>query len=387
MRRLAFFSALALLAVLAVGTPLRGQGRGALAIHREGAGWVRTFSGTVAPQARLRVIGHGPVTLQGGAGASLNYSIKVRIDARSEAQARRLLAQALVRVAFEHGEIVLTAPGGAALSTVTLTGPRFSSVVISTTDGAVSARGVNGPLQVISGAGEIFADGVAGACSLATGGGDVRVGNVEAGLHCTTGAGRISVQSAGGEAILETNGGDIFAGRMGAAVRAQTGAGRVEVRTAGGPVDAVTGGGEIVIGKAAGVVTARNMAGPVQVGGAAGIQCENGSGGIRVGNIEGAMRVSTAMGSIFANLLGSRLADSFLSTGNGDITVLIPSNVGVTIRAANQMADSIRRIVSDFPSLQSHRRGTQVVAEGSVNGGGPLLRITGTGGTIFIKHP
>jgi hypothetical protein len=28
----------------------------------------------------------------------------------------------------------------------------------------------------------------------------------------------------------------------------------------------------------------------------------------------------------------------------------------------------------------------QVVAEGPVNGGGPLLRINGTGGTIFIKR-
>jgi hypothetical protein len=27
-----------------------------------------------------------------------------------------------------------------------------------------------------------------------------------------------------------------------------------------------------------------------------------------------------------------------------------------------------------------------VIAEGPVNGGGPILRISGTGGTIFIKR-
>jgi len=388
MHRLAFFSALAVLAMWTHpgGAQPRARGGGS-AIRHEGDGWVRMFTGTVAPEARLRVIGHGPVTLHGGGRGNLIYSVKVKVEARRESEARRALDAASVRIERERGQLVLTVPGGAALSTVTLTGPRFEAVTIGTSDGAVDARGVNGPLNVTSGAGEIFADRVAGACSLATGGGDVRVGDVQAGLHCTTGAGRITVNSAGGETVLETNGGDIIAGRISASVKAQTGAGRVQIHSAGGAVNAITGGGEIVVDQAAGIVTVRNMAGPVQVGASEGVQCENGSGGIRLGNVTGAMRVSTAMGSIFANLLGSRLRDSYLATGNGDITVIIPSNVGVTIRAANQMGDTIRRIVSDFPSIQSRRRGTQVIAEGSVNGGGPLLQINGTGGTIYIRHP
>jgi hypothetical protein len=92
------------------------------------------------------------------------------------------------------------------------------------------------------------------------------------------------------------------------------------------------------------------------------------------------------MGSIVASLLGGKLTDSFLATGNGDITVLIPSNLGVTIQAQNSMADTLRRIVSDFPAVQARRQGTRVVAEGAVNGGGPLIQISGMGGTIFIKH-
>jgi len=98
------------------------------------------------------------------------------------------------------------------------------------------------------------------------------------------------------------------------------------------------------------------MAGPVQVGAALGVQCESGSGGIRVTNISGAMRVSTSLGSIIASLLGGTLGDSYLATGNGDITVLIPSNVGVNIRAQNDMADTMRRISSDFPGVGSAGR-------------------------------
>jgi hypothetical protein len=60
--------------------------------------------------------------------------------------------------------------------------------------------------------------------------------------------------------------------------------------------------------------------------------------------------------------------------------------VGVTIRAQNELSDSIRRIVSDFPGISVRVEGGQVIAEGPVNGGGPVLRISGTGGTIFIKR-
>ena len=48
-------------------------------------------------------------------------------------------------------------------------------------------------------------------------------------------------------------------------------------------------------------------------------------------------------------------------------------------------SDTIQRIVSEFPGIPVRLQGTQVVAEGAINGGGPLLRISGTGGTIFIK--
>ena len=73
-----------------------------------------------------------------------------------------------------------------------------------------------------------------------------------------------------------------------------------------------------------------------------------------------------------ASLLAGKIAESFLTTGNGDITVVIPSNLGVTIRAENEMADTIRRIISEFPGIPVRMRGSQVVAEGLLNGGGVL---------------
>jgi len=60
--------------------------------------------------------------------------------------------------------------------------------------------------------------------------------------------------------------------------------------------------------------------------------------------------------------------------------------VGVRISAENQMADSIRRILSDFQEIQPRLRGMHLEAIGQVNGGGPLLQLSASAGTIFLKR-
>ncbi len=380
MRRSVLSEALTAIALLAPAA------RSQPAVTRENGQWVRTFRGTVAAAPRLRINAHGPVTLEGGVARELSYIVKVGVRARTAEQARRLLEKYAVRAESRGEWLVLTMPGGAATSTAVLRAPRLKTVEISTTDGAVEANGIDGSLKVDSLADQLRADRIHGDCRLVTGGGAIHVGLVEGSLHCATGAGHITVGTVRGEAVMQTNGGDITAMQVGGAVTAETAGGTVRIQSADGPVNAVNGGGPIIIGKASGIVTARNMAGPVQVGAAAGVRCESRTGGIRLSNITGSMSVSTAMGSILATLLGGTLADSFLATGNGDITVMIPSNVGVRIRAENEMADTLRRIISDFRELQVRRQGTQIVAEGPVNGGGPLLQISATAGTIFIKR-
>jgi DUF4097 and DUF4098 domain-containing protein YvlB len=353
-------------------------------LKREGDGWVRVYNGTLPACSRLRVIGHGPVTVDGGS-RTFSYSIRVTVAARSEAEARRILERLPMHIATQGDLVTVTAPGGPALSTVSIRAPRLAAAVVGTSDGAVEASGIDGTLDVDTRAGEIAVDRIHGPCTLVTGGGAVRVGEVSGPLHCTSGAGRIQVKTVHGPAVLYTYGGDIAADSIGGEARAETVGGSIHIRSAGGQVNATSGGGEIVVDKAGGTVTARNMMGPVQVGAAAGVHCENGSGGIRLSRIEGPIRVSTSMGSILADLTGGRLADSFLATASGDITVLIPSNVGVTIRAENAMADTPRRIVSDYSALAARRVGDRIVAQAALNGGGPVLQISDTRGTIFIK--
>ena len=381
MRRPADFKTFAILLLLPVAVLPQQSG-----LVRQGDRFVRDFSGSAPAGRRLRINAHGPVSVQAGAGGSITYTVHLSVRARTEAEAHNVMQRYNVRVTPQGEWVVITAPGGPVISAVTVKAPRLDYVVVSTSDGAVDAGGIEGSLEVDTGAGELTADRIGGDCRLVTGGGDIRVGTVGGALRCSSGAGKIRVGTVRGAAELETVGGDIAATDVGGTVHAETGGGGIHIVKAGGAVTAGTGGGQIVVDSANGIVTVRNMAGPVKVGAAAGVHCESGSGGISVSNIAGAMRVSTSLGNIMASLLAGKLADSFLATGNGDITVYIPSNVGVTVRAQNDMADSTRRIAVDFPGVRVRRQGRLIVAEGPVNGGGPLLQISATVGTIFIRR-
>ena len=359
-------------------------------LTREGKYWVEVLSASeaVSPSARLRVAARGAVSLNGIPKPELSYTLKVRVKAGNEAEARRLMKAFSVKVGKQGGLTYLTVQRGEGMADLQVKAPRTTvETAIATSEGAVTFYDLDGAVHAETGGGAIMCDRIGGNVVARTAGGDITLGTVGGGARCTTGGGKITASLVRGEAAFETGGGDIVAQEIGGLVHAVTMAGSVRIRDAGSAVIASTGGGPIEVGQARGVVTAKNSAGPVKVGSAAGVSCLSDGGGVKLDNISGSVRVSTAMGSIIANLLaGKPMADSFLSTGSGDITVVIPSNLGVTIRAQNELAGNIRRIVSEFPGISVRMEGGQVVAEGPVNGGGPILRISGTGGTIFIKR-
>jgi hypothetical protein len=350
-------------------------------ITREGSNWVLTVTGTVPAAATLRVNAQGPVVLEGGGGKGVSFIAKLGVQARNEDEARRILKQYSLPVSTGGETVLINPPGGGVSETLTVKVPHQIIAFVTTSGGDVDASGFDGSLQVDSPGGAVKCDRIRGSCRLTTGGGNIQIGEVTGELRCATGGGSITVKNATGNVVLRTGGGDIEVGEVGGAVLAETAGGAIHIGSAAGPVTATTGGGAIQIGKAGGMVTARNVAGLVQIGGAAGVLCESGSGGVRLANITGPMRVSTTVGNIVVSLLPGGFRESFMETGNGDVTVTVPSNLGVTI-----VAEAQRRIVSEFPSVAVRMRGPEFVAEGAVNGGGPMLRISGTGGTVFLKR-
>ncbi len=360
-------------------------------LTREGKYWVevRSASEPVTPTTKLRITSRGPITLNGTSSPEVNYSLKIRVKAANEAEARQLVRRFSVHVARQAtNAIFLVVQRGDGMADLQVSAPRTAiDSTLATSEGAVNFYDMNGAVQAETGGGTVSADRIKGNIVVRTAGGDITLGSVAGNAKCVTGGGKIAATLVGGDARFETGAGDISAQEVRGLVNATTMAGSIRIQNAGSAVIASTGGGPIDVGHAHGVVTARNSGGPVKVGAAEGVRCENAGGGVNLDNISGTVRVSTAVGSIIAGLLaGKPMAGSFLSTGSGDITVFIPSNLGVTIRAQNELAGNIRRIVSEFPGVSVRVEGGQVVAEGPVNGGGPILRISGTGGTIFIKR-
>ena len=369
-------------AILICGLAAAGATLWAGEIRREGNYWVETDSGAEAlgPARRLKISADGNLTMAGVAEDRLSYTVVRRVKARSEADARRALEGLRTRMVRQGEWAVLSIPSSESSEINVHIPRRVEEVSVGLPSGSIEANDLAGVLRCSTGAGGIKADRIGGDLEARTGGGQILLGTIHGTAHCISGGGPIKGQNVRGEAFFETGGGVIELQEAGS-VRASTGAGGIRVGRSRGPVSVVTAGGPIEIGESLGRVIARNQGGPIQIGTAAGVECETANGAIRLSNVRGEVRASTLAGSIVARLI-SGFSESFLSTTNGDIIVVIPSNVAVTVRAESE---GMRRIISEFPAIAVRYRKGAAVAEGELNGGGPILRISGAGGTIFIK--
>ena len=102
--------------------------------------------------------------------------------------------------------------------------------------------------------------------------------------------------------------------------------------------------------------------------------------------------METGGGPIVADLAanGAAFTESRLETSAGDIIVYIPDDLAVTIKAAVEIANGAG-IRSDFSNLKITRGSQQwgpreAYAEGSLNGGGPVLHVHTTTGTIEFRR-
>jgi hypothetical protein len=60
------------------------------------------------------------------------------------------------------------------------------------------------------------------------------------------------------------------------------------------------------------------------------------------------------------------------------------------VRASSESRNRPARIVSDFPEIRvrptASAQGGAITAEGALNGGGPLLRITANSGVVYLRR-
>lgn len=382
--------------LLALGTALTaasGQ------VVREGAYFKQSATGTMGldgAAAKIYITTRGEVVLRGevqtGGYPNVAWTLVKRVRARTpEAAAGRLAEYNFVT--RKQGEWTLIDLQGDPESEAQLNAefrvPRgVKQIVVRTRWGAVKAYDVNGTVQAESGGGALFMDRIGGDVIAKTAGGDVMLGRIGGALKCFSGGGTIRVDSIGAAAEFSTGGGEIFVREVKGLLRASTGGGNIHIDRAGGEVMANTQGGLIEIGQAAGSVVAGTQGGSIEVTGALkGVRCESGNGTIRLKGVSGALRAVTAQGMILAEIpMGAVIENSLLAAASGDIIVYLPSNLAVTVRAKNDSGAGAK-IVSDFAEIQAGaQRGRIVMAEGVLNGGGPVLELAVTGGNIYLRR-
>jgi DUF4097 and DUF4098 domain-containing protein YvlB len=359
-------------------------------LRRDGMFWVEEGHGSVlvTPKGNIRITTFGAVTVKGTAGSDLTYVVLKRVKAKSEVEARRLLSVYRVRTSRQGKLTRLWVEGGSEMAELEVAAPQNSSeVLVETQAGTVDVSQFEGAVIAETGGGRVSVDQVSGDLVAKTAAGEISLGKIGGDARCVSGGGAIRAAAIHGQAFLETGGGDISVQQVTGAVRCTTNGGGIHIAQAGNIVIADTAGGPIDVGYAKGMVTANNTAGgPIQVGSSSGARCESAGGAIRLTSFGGGLKASTTMGSIIARFQTQPMEDSFLSTSHGDITVWIPSNLKVTVRAQNASYGGPKRIVCDFPDIAVKLAGAATVAEGSLNGGGPLVKLAGTGGMIYIRR-
>ena len=348
-------------------------------VEREGNLWRVCVTGSLPPVHRI--VADSELKVRGKASGSSRYVISAKVNAANEAQAR-LIAASFATVRLMGDAVVFDGPGN-----VDLEIPRSTRYLnLASEEGGIDAADIDGSVLAQTVAGRIALDRIAGDVEIRSNGGATALGRIGGIVKCYSGGGSIRAIRINGQAFFETNGGDIVIGEVTGAIRAFTGGGGIQIDQAGAGVFAGTSGGPIAVLRAFGIVVAQSTAGPIDIGAAPSVECQSGGGTIRLSNVAGAMRASTGRGSVIADVIrGHRLEDSFLSTGAGDISVLLPSDMGVTVDAEMSGTQFSGAIISDYPGLSVITRRTSVAARGGINGGGPTLRLRASGGRIRIR--
>ncbi len=192
--------------------------------------------------------------------------------------------------------------------------------------------------------GSISVDDLEGMVNASTSGGSMNFGLIDGPIHARTSGGSITLDGSSGTADVKTSGGSISIGNVGGSVLAKTSGGSITIDRAFGEVDATTSGGRINVREVRGTINAR-----------------------------------TSGGSIKAYISEQPRGDCTLSTSGGGVEVVLSPSVKLDVEASSSGGS----VKTDIP--------IQVVGEvkrnriaGTMNGGGPLLKLHTSGGGVRI---
>jgi len=199
---------------------------------------------------------------------------------------------------------------------------------------------------------------------LRTAGGSISVERVDGEAQIRTSGGSLSLEDVTGPVEARTSGGSITADGIGESVELDTSGGSITARDVDGPVDANTSGGSIDVQSANGDVYAHTS-----------------GGSVHVTNVVGTVNASTSGGSVVAEIIGQPDRDVICKTSGGTVTLYLDADVRADINAHA----SGGRVRTDLPiSVRGEIQRSRI--EGTLNGGGPLVTLRSSGGSVNIRE-
>lgn len=366
-------------------------------VYQEGRNWTQETSGSLESGRILRVsVDAGAVRVEGRSDHGITYVVRTRSFSSSEKSARAELTSCKLSAGVSGDTASIAAQCGNKHSRkftrefVIMVPRAMESVEIHTGSGTVTAIGVTGNVNAYSAGGAIRVDDVGGSVIARTGGDAIDIGTAGGNATAHTGGGRVSIGAVSGTVSAYTGGGDVVLLSSQRDATIESGAGDIKVQACGGQLTASTSGGNIDVGNVSGSVDLESGGGSIRVASAKGpVHVETEQGRIELDGAS-AIHAETGGGGIVAKLTsGANPSDSYLETALGDVTVYLMPKLNLTVRASIELAEG-HMIHSDFPEIQIRSQGEwgqkTVTAEGKLNGGGPVLKISTTTGNIFIAR-
>ncbi|UTW44647.1 DUF4097 family beta strand repeat protein [bacterium SCSIO 12696] len=193
-----------------------------------------------------------------------------------------------------------------------------------------------------------------------------------------TRGGAIDVRDLEGDIEAKTAGGSLGFDGITGNINGKTSGGSIQIADVSGDVTVKTSGGAISAKRIEGDLEARTAGGSIQLAGISGFaEVATSGGGINATGVHAGLNAKTAGGSIKAVFNHQPSADSRLATSAGSVTALIASGVALDIDAKGS------RVRSEL-SLENTTSNRKKSLSGTLNGGGPQLKIRTSAGNVRI---
>ncbi len=181
---------------------------------------------------------------------------------------------------------------------------------------------------------------------------------------------------------LGTSGGDIAVASLNGNVRARTSGGDLEFARIDGDIDAGTSGGNITLQEGTARAQLNTSGGDIEIDRAGGPTDVSTSGGnIRINSVAQLISATTSGGDVHAAITEPLKQDTLLSTSGGNVIVEVVKGAGFQLDASTSGGD----VNASGLTITIEKGGTgKSRLTGSVNGGGPVLKLRSSGGDVTV---